>query len=130
MRNVRVCTSEMQANIIKEKLEQEGILVLLLSEDARPFVRQDSNSEEGLRINVSVPDDKYEEAMAILEEDDELYLKCPSCGSEDLTYEMKEKVAKTIFIEIVTAITMSPSSRVKYNHICKNCGNSFSKTGE
>ena len=70
-----------QANVIKGRLESEGIAAEVINEDMGTLFPYSITDDRGIRIIVHEED--YERAMAIITQAYASKQKCPFCGSEN-----------------------------------------------
>ena len=89
-----------QANVIKGRLESEGIAAEVINEDMGTLFPYSITDDRGIRIIVHEED--YERAMAIITQAYASKQKCPFCGSEN-TIRTDQNIRKT-FMEMLRHI--------------------------
>lgn len=107
-----------QANVIKGRLESEGIAAEVINEDMGTLFPYSITDDKGIRIIVHEED--YERAAAIIAQAYAHKQKCPFCGSEN-TVRTDENIRKT-FMEMLRR-TLSGFRRT---FSCRSCGKGFS----
>lgn len=107
-----------QANVIKGRLESEGIAAEVINEDMGTLFPYSITDDRGIRIIVHEED--YDRAMAIIAQTYSRKQKCPFCGSEN-TIRKDDDIRKT-FINVLKNI-FSGFGRI---FSCRSCGKDFS----
>ena len=107
-----------QANVIKGRLESEGIAAEVINEDMGTLFPYSITDDRGIRIIVHEED--YERAMAIITQAYASEQKCPFCGSEN-TIRTDQNIRKT-FMEMLRHIL----SGFRKTFSCCSCGKDFS----
>jgi len=124
--------NSVQANILKTKLEHEGIVCHLHDENLvtlNPFFNE---TVGGIKLKISDAD--QEQAQMILDhierepikEDHKEIIHCPNCGSKDLYNDFKSmKNTKGIIAAIVSFLLTVFPIYFKTVYRCKACGTEF-----
>ncbi len=120
-----------EAQIVKGKLQSEGIEVFLADQvliDTDPLVSQ---AIGGIKLNVYADDE--ERARGILNEihnyslDDEgNRVVCPSCSSSRVKVYTHIKDVRSFFAFLFSFLTFALPIHYKYDYHCENCEEKFS----
>ena len=116
--------NSLTANVLKTKLENEGIPCFLNNENFANMMPFYYNML-GSGVRVMVPTDQLECAREIAKIDNG-ELKCPNCGSTKIinAVERTNNKLKLAFIAIFLAL---PIGNLLNNYTCKNCQHQFKK---
>ena len=119
-----------EAQIIKARLEAEGISVFLQDQftiDTDPLV---SNAIGGIKLKVW-QEDKVR-AMEVLNSISEYSLddtgqeiECPNCGSEKVDLSTNVRGFKSMFFFLFSFLTTALPIYTKYNYRCETCNEKF-----
>lgn len=120
-----------EAQIVKGKLQSEGIEVFLADQvliDTDPLVSQ---AIGGIKLNVYADDE--ERARAILSEIDNYSLDdegnrvvCPNCESSRVKVYTHIKDVRSFFAFLFSFLTFALPIHYKYDYHCENCEEKFS----
>ncbi len=123
-------TYSSEAQIIKGRLESEGIKVFLFDNftiDTDPLV---SNAIGGVKLRVL--SHQVEEAEIILKsiskyssDNDGNFIKCPNCNSEKIELFSTIKDAKSFFAFIFGTLFSGLPFYTRHQYKCKNCKTEF-----
>lgn len=119
-----------EAQIIKSRLEVEGIKVFLYDQftiDTDPLV---SNAIGGIKLKVWQEDEAR--ALEILNTISEYSLdnqgqeiECPNCGSEKVELSTNVRGFKSMFFFLFSFLTTALPIYTKYNYRCETCNEKF-----
>ena len=119
-----------EAQIIKGKLEFEGIRVFLrdsITIDANPLY---SNAIGGVKLFVNSEDEAKAQAIISnisqysLDENNEL-IKCPNCGSQTTEMYTSIKDVKSFLTFLFSMLLVVLPFHTKYKYKCENCKHEF-----
>lgn len=120
------CADAVKANIIKGKLESEGIHCFLTNENSATIAPHHFMvSDAGVQVFINESD--LENANEILKtnSDSQKDLKCPECGSANISLTLgKNKILKALKI-FFSLLAMMPQGKSQYAYFCKNCKTEF-----
>ena len=130
MKTVRLttCSNAIEANMIKNLLENEEIACFLTNENFTTLMPGCSGIL-GSGIQIFVDEDDYEKAIEILhnqQKTDEV--TCPYCNSKNVTFGLGEKKVKKIFVVILSLMAGAPFGNVNSTYYCNNCRKEFKRT--
>ncbi|MEP2025920.1 MAG: DUF2007 domain-containing protein [Reichenbachiella sp.] len=116
------CDNSIDANLIRIKLEHEGIPCFLNNENFTNLMPHYYNLL-GSGVRVMIPDEFSEQAKEVLQISDGR-LKCPNCESENITNKNKSflESVKIFFIGIFLA---APIGNLIVNFTCNDCDTEF-----
>lgn len=119
-----------EAQIMKARLEVEGITVFLQDQftiDTDPLV---SNAIGGIKLKVWQEDEA--KALEILNSISEYSLdntgqeiECPNCGSEKIELTTTVRGFKSMFFFLFSFLTAALPIYTKYNYRCNTCNENF-----
>lgn len=120
-----------EAQIVKGRLEADGIDVFLkdnITIDTDPLV---SNAIGGIKLKVRSEDEK--EAKAILKsikayavDDNGNPIICPNCGKNEVELYSTIDSLKAFLSFLIGIITFTLPFHTRYKYICENCKTEFS----
>ena len=121
-----------QANIVKGRLETEGIECFLTNDNLTTLFPQFTNLM-GMGIDLMVSEENYEKAIEILNEKKEqssAMTMCPNCNSENI----KKKYSKYNFpkwiVFVFSILVYLPFVHSKYTYVCMDCKTEFSENNQ
>lgn len=127
---IAVFTYSSEAQIIKSRLEAEGIEVFLFDQftvDTDPLV---SNAIGGIKLKVWAEDE--ERALKILEtiseyslDDQGLEIDCPICGSSRVELYKDVRDLKSFFVYISSFFRKKSAVPRRYEYHCNYCKQNF-----
>jgi len=119
-----------EAQIVKGRLEADGIKVFLkdnITIDTDPLV---SNAIGGIKLNVLSAD--AEEAKEILKsikvrslDDNGNPIICPNCGKEDVEMYSSIDSLKSFLSFLLGILTFTLPFHTRYKYVCENCKTEF-----
>ena len=115
--------NSLTANMLKTKLENEGIPCFLNNENFTNMMPHYFNML-GSGVKVLVPTDQLEKAREIAAID-QGQLKCPNCGSTNIMNEA-ERATNKLKLILITLIA-APIGNLLNNYCCEDCGHQFKK---
>lgn len=130
MKSVRLttCNNAIEANMIKNVLENEEIACFLTNENFTTLMPGYSGML-GSGVQIFVDEDDYEKALEILHDQQKIdEIKCPYCNSKNVTFGLGEKKLKKIFVVIMSLLAGTPFGNVNNTYYCKDCNKEFQKT--
>ena len=119
-----------EAQIIKGKLEFEGISVYVRDNntiDANPLY---SNAIGGVKLYVNKDDEVRTQSILSkisqysLDDNDEL-VKCPKCGSQTVEMYTSIRDLKSFLSFLVSMLLVLFPFHIKYKYKCQNCNQEF-----
>ena len=112
------------ANLLKSKLESEGILCFLHNENISNLIPNYHNILGG-GVKVMVPPDQLERAKEIAALDTG-NLTCPNCGSENISNQNAKGIRKLGMI-LMALFLLAPIGNFLNNYSCNACNHQFKK---
>lgn len=112
------------ANLLKSKLESEGIPCFLNNENFTNLVPHYFNLL-GSGVQVLVPRDQFARAKEIARIDDDV-LTCPNCHSRNIANRIEQGRNKLGLLLILIFLIM-PVGNLLNNYTCKDCQHRFKK---
>jgi DNA-directed RNA polymerase subunit RPC12/RpoP len=121
------CEDSFEANLLKNKLEQEGIVCFLTNENFTNLL-PNFVGLLGTGVHVMVEERDYERAVKLIENDmSKEGIKCPYCNSTEVVYSFGRNVTNKIIIVILSLLILIPFGNIKRSYFCKECGTEFKK---
>jgi hypothetical protein len=118
---IATVSSSMEANIMKSKLESEGIPCFVADQNMININPLYSNALGGVRLQVRQSD--IQEAQEILQLKIQSAVPdappCPRCGSKDITYSKLPGILN--ILSLLGLLFFLPGPRLKRHWICKKC---------
>ena len=119
-----------EAQIIKGRLEADGIRVFLkdnITIDTDPLV---SNAIGGIKLKVSSEDEKVAKQIlksikAYTVDDNGNPILCPNCGESEVELYSSIDSLKAFLSFLVGIITFTLPFHTRYKYICENCKTEF-----
>jgi len=119
---VTTCKNSIEAHLVKNKLENEGIKSYLINQNFSDLL-PNFYGLLGSGVRVVVSEEDFEQANHLINQKGEIV--CPSCGSNDIDETIGTKNGKIIaFIFLLFGHLIG---NLLGNYKCWNCGNEFSK---
>jgi hypothetical protein len=116
--------SSINANLIKSKLESEGVECYLHNENFSNMMPHFHNLL-GSGIRIMVLDEDLQKAKRILNLN-ENQLRCPNCNSLDIT-NISTKTWKRVWLILMSFLMALPFGNIVNDYYCNNCGEEFKK---
>jgi len=127
MKFIRICTcsNNIEANFIKNTLENEGIECFLTNEISSTLIPA-YNGILGAGIQIMAEKKDVEKALRLIEQPiSEASQKCPYCNSTDITYGIGQGKIKKYFLIALSLLIFIPMGNLKVNCECKDCKQNF-----
>jgi len=118
------CDNAIDANLIKSKLEIEGIHCFLHNENFTNLMPQYFNIL-GSGIQVMVSSNDYDKALQITNINKHRLI-CPECGSIDIMNKMDHPM-KRVWLFLMALLLVIPVGNLLNSYHCNNCGTDFKK---
>lgn len=120
------CDNSIKANLIKNRLENEGIHAFLINENFTSLM-PNFYGMLGAGVQVVVNRKDYEKSLIVIQ--DELKPKkeiiCPNCHSKNIEINLGTKRWNKFVIMLLSILAFLPFNNIKTNYHCKDCGNDF-----
>lgn len=116
--------NSISANLIKNRLELEGIPCILTNEKFTNLMPH-FYGILGSGVQVLVPRDRLEEAKAIAEIED-VILTCPSCNSKDVLNK-NVKILNKLRVLFISLFFIMPIGNLLNDYFCNDCKHEFKK---
>lgn len=126
MKSVRLltCENSVEANLIKGRLENEGINCFLTNENFSNLMPH-FNRILGAGVQVMIDETDLEKAIELLELRGEKALICPNCNSKNVTISLGKNKIKKIFTIIFSLLLFIPFNNINSINHCVDCKNEF-----
>lgn len=114
-----------EANMIKDLLENEGIICFLTNENFTTLL-PGFTGMWGSGIHIMIHEENKERALEIIgihEVTNEI--TCPYCKSLNISFGLGYKKIKRILIILLSAFTFTPINNMKNTYYCKDCRKEF-----
>jgi len=119
------CNSIIEANFIKNKLENEEIDCFLTNEISATLIPA-YNGMLGAGIQVMIDEKDFENAEKIISQPAlEKSLKCPNCESTNISFGMGQSKFKKYLLIALSLLIVIPLGNLKGNYQCKDCKHNF-----
>lgn len=135
MKTIRYCNDPFEAQVIRARLENEGIPACVINENINTMLPY-ATAMSDLRVQVVVDDADAERALALLAEGAEtndVAPVCPRCGSEEVVYGFWggwsgwKRVA--VFLSLFAAFTGGAVGNLQNRYYCRRCRYEFKPGG-
>jgi hypothetical protein len=127
MKTIRLitCNDSFEANLIKDKLEDEGIECFLTNENFTSLF-PNYNGILGSGIQVMIDEKDLERATEIIQDKRSAQvIKCPNCDSDQVTSSIGYKSVNKILTILLSLLIWIPFGNIKNTYYCKNCNVEF-----
>jgi hypothetical protein len=128
MQTIRLltCDNIQEANLIKGRLENEGIPAIVTNENfttLMPFY----NGMLGAGVQVLVHEHDYQRAseLLVLNTIDDSAIKCPNCSSSNIKFGLGVKKRNKIFMVLLSLLFFVPFGNIKSTYFCLDCRTEF-----
>lgn len=124
--DVKTCDSAIQANLIKTKLESEGITCFLANENFANLMPH-YYTLMGSGVIIKVPESEVSSAQEVLERcfPSKSNPICPNCGSKNLTYGLGRNKMKKWMVVLMSIFVFMPFSNIDMFFKCNDCSTEF-----
>ena len=119
------CSNIIEANFIKNNLENEEIECFLTNEISSTLIPA-YNGMLGAGIQIMIEEKDFEKAIQLISQPEtEKAILCPNCNSTNITFGMgQSKFKKYLFITF-SLLFIIPLGNLKGNYVCKDCKHNF-----
>lgn len=124
IRSITTCNNVIEASMIKDLLENEGIQSFYTNEHFTTLMPHMNNIIGG-GIQVMVEEEEYERALEIVGKSTDCSICCPICGSVDLVFTLGKSKAKKMIAIFLSLFVFVPFGNIKASYRCKQCGTTF-----
>lgn len=120
MKIVKYCDNTLEANIIKTRLESEGIPACVINENAGSVLPY-GTAIMSMLPQVAVSDDDYQQACELILGPTPVIV-CPECSSDDIVLRFGGRRSKIVqgFLLILASLGC-PVGNVTRNRYCRKC---------
>lgn len=132
MKTVQVCENAFAAELLKGRLQNEGIEAQVIHAGIEQIIPY-SFAMPDLKPRVIVRDEDYEQAVALLHESVEATAQkqvCPYCGSHEVAFGLYDENRKRYWARIgavlLALLTGSPLGQIQGSYYCRCCKRRFS----
>lgn len=122
------CSNTIDANMIKNILENEGISCFLTNENFTSLM-PGYNGMLGSGIQIMIDEKDFENAKKLIENQENTdVIKCPNCNSDNVVFGLGEKKFKKAIVIILSALFAIPFNNIRNTYYCRDCKTEFKKT--
>lgn len=119
------CNSIIEANFIKNNLENEEIDCFLTNEISSTLIPA-FNGMLGAGIQIMIEDKDFEKALKLIPHStSEVLLQCPNCESTNISFGMGQSKLKKYLLIALSLLIVIPLGNIKGNYQCKDCNHNF-----
>lgn len=115
------CDSPVEANVIKGKLESQGVDCFLAHENFASMLPNYSRIL-GSGVQVMIRESDLQKSTDILVNQNAIHLCCPDCGSTNTKTGLAKLSFKKIVAVAFSLLIAVPFSNIKGVTICNDCG--------
>lgn len=125
-----LCNSIVEANMVKHRLENEGIACYLTNDNFTTLLPA-YNGMLGAGIQVMIDEKDIQKANELfhLEEHTEV-IKCPNCQSEEVSFGLGTNRLKKVFFAFLSLWVGTPMGNIRNTYYCKRCQLDFNVDGK
>ncbi|UII19635.1 putative signal transducing protein [Fulvivirga ligni] len=116
--------NSIDANLLRSKLESEGIPCFLHNENVTNLIPYSFNILGG-GVRVLVPDDQLEASRELAQLNEEK-IHCPNCGSDNIKNRLEKWWIK-LYLIFIGFFLVAPIGNLLNHYICRRCGEEFKK---
>lgn len=120
------CNNIIEANMLKDMLENEDIRCFLTNENFTTLVPA-YNGMFGAGIQIMIDENDREKAQKLIvtiqNQTDEI--KCPNCNSENISFGLGVKKYKKILIVLMSILNFMPFNNLRNTYYCTDCKTEF-----
>ena len=118
------CNNVIEANLLKDLLENEGIECFLTNENITNLMPGHANMfGAGIQIMINASDGKR--AVELISQQGAEKIACPNCGSENIAVGLGINKFKKIAIVILSLLFAIPFNNIHTTYFCKQCKKEF-----
>lgn len=115
------CNSSIEANMLKNLLENEGIICFLTNENFSSLMPHYSGIM-GSGVSIMIDEKDKAKAFKLIEEqNNSTQLICPNCNSEKIGFGLGLNRGKKIFIIVVSLLMSIPIKNITNTYYCEAC---------
>jgi len=119
------CSSIIEANFIKNNLENEEIECFLTNEISSTLMPA-YNGMLGAGIQIMIEEKDFEKAIQLIPKpESEKAIQCPNCNSTNITFGLGQSKFKKYFFIALSLLIIIPLGNLKGNYQCKDCKHNF-----
>ncbi|MFZ4401398.1 MAG: DUF2007 domain-containing protein [Bacteroidales bacterium] len=119
------CNNSFEANLIKGKLENNGIRCFLINENFSNLMPY-FNGMMGAGVQIIIEDTDMEKAQdLILSTLNENGIVCPNCNSSNVQFGLGNNKVKKMFVVLISLFTWIPFGNIRNIYYCQNCKTEF-----
>lgn len=118
------CESPIEANIIKGRLENEGIRCFVTNENFSNLMPH-YNRILGSGAEIMIDKDDYTKASEILELNSTKEVYCPNCNSNNIKINLGKNWIKKLVIIMISLFSSVPFNNINSTYWCKDCKSEF-----
>lgn len=118
------CESPIEANIIKGRLENEGIRCFVTNENFSNLMPH-YNRILGSGAEIMIDKDDYTKASEILELNSTKEVYCPNCNSNNIKISLGKNWFKKLVIIMISLFSSVPFNNINSTYWCKDCKSEF-----
>jgi len=114
-----------EANMIKDLLENEGIMCFLTNENFTTLL-PGFTGMWGSGIHVMIHEEDKEKALEIIGRNDVITeIHCPYCTSSNVSLGLGFKKLKKILLIMLSVFSFTPINNINNTYYCKDCRKEF-----
>jgi hypothetical protein len=119
------CNSSIEANMIKNQLENEDIKCFLTNENFSSLMPNYAGIL-GSGVQIMIDENDRVKAFKIIEgQNKTVELKCPNCNSEKISFGLGLNRFKKLFIIVLSLLMSIPTKNITNTYYCKDCKTEF-----
>ena len=134
MKTIRYCNDPFEAQVIRGRLENEGIPACVINEHINTVLPY-ATAMSDMRVQVVVNEVDVERALSLLSEGDGMETAlpvCPQCGSVDVAYgfwgsKSLWKKILSVFVLPFAALMGNPVGNLQNHYYCRKCHCEFKR---
>ncbi len=126
MKTIRLitCESPIEANIIKGRLESEGIHCFITNENFSNLMPHYNRIlDSGVQVIVSEVD--YQKAIDLLELNQEKAILCPHCQSKNISITLGNNWFRKTIVILLSMLFFIPFNNINSTYHCRDCKADF-----
>ena len=118
------CESPIEANILKGRLENEGIPCFVTNENFSSLMPHFNRIfDSGAQLMIRQSD--FQRAVEILELDIEKQLICPNCKSKNIKIYLGKNWFRKTLVILISLFSTVPFNNINSTYLCKDCTTEF-----
>lgn len=126
MQTIRLmtCESSVEANIIKGRLESEGIECFIANENFSNLMPH-YNNIMGSGAQIIIKEDDLDKAKQLLEIGTQNKLVCPECRSTSIRISLGHNRIKKMVVIFLSLLSVTPFNNISTSYVCNDCKTAF-----